>query len=338
MKISRYIAISSFLLISISVQSQFFAEFKSGYNFSLSKFNDGVVIVNPLQTDSYYESLMKHPLSNFDENKDISSVKPTLGSGISNEITLGYSTDVFAIKLSAGANIKELNFENKSNTIAETELNTYTDPNSTEIPGLWRYWFDEYLTTEYSYSMDFNYSIYYVNPELSVFYNFNKFNIGFSTGISYNLVRFEVLAHSLVAGNNDTWSSSTTYTSAFNLSPEKQTLDELSNNNNIRPSREVVVSYTLGLDFQYKINDNFSAICNIKYRPLIYSPLILTYTDKQRISNYNGDLYTEDFNNQTWSLDYNTLHGDGNWREIRDYNFSTIGVSFGVRYTFNKND
>ncbi|MDY0143455.1 MAG: hypothetical protein RBR97_16335 [Bacteroidales bacterium] len=331
MKIARHIIITCFLFVSVSVQSQFFTEIKTGYNFSLSKFGSGIDIINPIPTD-----LRRHPLSYLDENKDISTIKPTLGSGINNEITFGYKTTFFAIKLSAGANINKINFRNKNNTISETEINTYTDQSDSGIPSYWQSGFDNYLTTEYSYSMDFDYSIYYINPELSIFHDFNKFSVGVSAGISYNFVRFQVHAQTLAAGYNDSWNRQTTYTSTCDLSPEKQTLDEASINISIRPTRETIVSYTLSLDFQYKLNDNFSAICNIKYKPLIYTPTVIIYEDQQSTYNDNGDIQTVDYNDQITTLNYDYLFPIHNWYEIRSYDFSTIGISLGIKYIFGK--
>lgn len=338
MKISRYIIISSFLFISVSVQSQFFTEIKTGYNFSLSKFGSGIDLINPIPTesDSGFGSLRQHPLLNFDENKDVLTIRPTLGSGINNEITFGYKTPFFALKISAGANINKINFRNKYNTISETEINTYTDQSDSGIPSYWQLGFDNYLTTEYSYSMDFDYSIYYINPELSIFHDFNKFSVGVSTGISYNFVRFQVHAQNLAAGYNDSWSRQTTHTSTCDLSPEKQTLDQASINISISPTRETIVSYTLSLDFQYKLNDNFSAICNIKYKPLIYTPTVITYKDQQNVYNNNGDILTVDYDDLISTVNYANITLYDNWFEIRSYDFSTIGISLGIRYNFGK--
>ncbi|MDD4218244.1 MAG: hypothetical protein PHZ24_13035, partial [Bacteroidales bacterium] len=220
--------------------------------------------------------------------------------------------------------------------ISETEINTYTDQSDSGIPSYWQSGFDNYLTTEYSYSMDFDYSIYYINPELSIFHDFNKFSVGVSAGISYNFVRFQVHAQTLAAGYNDSWNRQTTYTSTCDLSPEKQTLDEASINISIRPTRETIVSYTLSLDFQYKLNDNFSAICNIKYKPLIYTPTVIIYEDQQSTYNDNGDIQTVDYNDQITTLNYDYLFPIHNWYEIRSYDFSTIGISLGIKYIFGK--
>lgn len=337
MKASKLLLAAFFILCSTSIFSQFFVEYKTGYDFSLNKYGEGIPFVSPMPNNYTSSSLLKHPLLNYNEDILVSSIHPSLGSGIINEISFGYKTTFFSIKLTGGANSSKLNFKNKFNTIAEEEITDFSETEPGDLPFSWSHGSNESLFTEFSYSMDFNYSIYYLNPEISVFYDFSKISVGMSSGITFNQVRLNVISQSFAARYSDTYVLQNTYYSILDFSPTQELVDELNVTNNQVNPRETITSYNFSLDFNYHLTGNFDLLINIKYKNLIYSPYVATYTDREMIRNKNGEesVINEEDSNKFLSYYPN----DGEWWFMhRDYNFSTIGINLGVRYTFNQKD
>ncbi|MDY0143757.1 MAG: hypothetical protein RBR97_17870 [Bacteroidales bacterium] len=336
MNLKRLIILLIILGITSVSKAQFFTEYNIGYSFSLNNFGDGTQINNPLPEKSTETILNKHPLLYYKNDKDILTINPAIGSGINNEITFGYKRCFFAIKLALGMNVNALNFKNNKNNFTYSDIKTHTDANSPEIPWYWRAGFNEYLTTEYQYSLDFIYNLYYINPAISFFYDYKKFTFGASTGISFNFIDFLVNGKVSATAYNDTYNNSLTYSSTLLLSPEQKMVDEL-----FYTAKEVdnfVISYTLSLDCAYKINDNLELVGNIKFRPVFYTPLVAINTDRLREGNNNGVLSEYEYDETPVGFSYNTFIDTETkyWFEARNYNFSTIGISLGIKYIFGK--
>ncbi len=334
MKLIKLLFITSILIISHYAKAQFFAGFNTGYDFSLAKAGDGVLMNDPLPIDKYNSSMYMHPMRYYSEDKELISIKPYLGSGIVNEISIGYKACILGVKLSVGTNNNAVNFKNKNNVIGRQESKTFYDINSPDMSFIWDDGFDGFMTVENSYSLDFRYSIFYVNPEILASYDFGKITIGATSGIRFNFIDMAVYGKTIMNGYNDSYSKTITYESTFLFNPDKETLETLFMG--AKPEK-ATISYTLGLNVGYKLDEHIELNCNVRYRPLFYAPINLFVCENKTTINENGQVTEYEDEDMPSPLSNNTfLHNDGFWFEIREYNFSTIGVSVGIKYMFDK--
>ncbi|MBN2777874.1 MAG: hypothetical protein JXR36_09535 [Bacteroidales bacterium] len=335
---TRFIIITISLLISSFANAQFFAKLNTGYNLSLSKYGAGLNIssIIPNEPNEYLSSY--HPLLYYSENKELVTIKPALGSGINNEVSFGYRNCFLAVELIMGMNLNALNFNNQTNQYLDEFSKTYTDITSADIPFYWRSGFDKYLNTEFYSSVEFAYNIIYFNPTISLYYKSNNFSFGASTGISFNFIDLSVIAESKALGYNDTYNRSFMYQSTMLYNPNKQQIEDLFVNP--KDKENMIISYTIGIDFTYRLKDELELFGVIKYRPLYYSPAFAVITDIERITENNGSQNISQEEDLPFSFAYNTFTPYENtiWYEIRNYDFSTIGISMGIRYNFGKSE
>ncbi|MDD4236758.1 MAG: hypothetical protein PHF99_12155 [Bacteroidales bacterium] len=321
------------LTFSQLTQAQFFAAFNTGYDFSLTDYSDGVLINDPLPIDESLSSMYTHPMLYYNSSKEMISIKPHLGSGITNEIIVGYKTGFLGVKLTAGTNCNALNFKNKNNIIGRFESKTFYDINSPDLPYLmWFEGFDQYITVENSYSLDFRYNISYINPEIFASYNFGSITIGASSGISFNFIDMAIYGKTIMNGYNDSYRKTITNESTFLFNPDKEILEN--NFNNAVPEK-AIISYSVSINLGYKINEHLELSCNVSYRPLVYTPINLVITENSTTVDENSQISVNNDEDIFAQLMYNSFNTyDDFWFEIREYDFTSIRMNIGIKYFF----
>ncbi|MDD3740417.1 MAG: hypothetical protein PHH30_04180 [Bacteroidales bacterium] len=337
MKQIKLLLLVCILTISQLTQAQFFAGFNTGYDFSLADYSNGVLMIDPLPIDESTSSMYIHPMLYYNSSKEMISIKPHLGSGITNEIIVGYKTGFLGVQLSAGTNCNALNFKNKNNIIGRFESKTFYDINSPDLPYLmWFQVFDQYITLENSYSLDFRYNIFYINPEIFASYSFGRITIGVASGISFNSIDMAIYGKTIMNGYNDTYRQTITNESTFLFNPDKEILEN--NFNNAVPEK-AIISYTLSLNLGYKINEHLELNCNVSYRPLVYTPINLFITENRTTVDENSQISADNDEDIPAQLIYNSFYTcDDFWFEIREYDFTSIGVNIGIKYFLNQNN
>lgn len=296
----------SFVLLSFLGKAQFFVEYNTGYNLSLNRFEK-------FQTNSPFNQ------GNL-VNMDPIPIFLTHGEGIFNELSIGYkSQGLLYLKISTGCNINSMNFRNLN---TQNSFNYYNEPysytaTSIEDPMIGLYYeqfFDEYMTIEKEIITSIQYNIYYINPEIGVSKSWNKSEISLSYGFSFNYINASFTNDNIQRWNSKSASGYSSYFRTMTATKQKP-----------------IVSSTVGILYSYSMASNITLNFNIKYRPLKYTPIMYTVTDYKLETCENDVIIFED-------TEFDTLeeyYFSESTQNIT-YNFSTLSVSIGLRYFFNK--
>jgi len=98
---------------------------------------------------------------------------------------------------------------------------------------------------------------------------------------------------------------------------------------------KAIISYTLNLNLGYKINEHLELNCNVSYRPLVYTPINLFITENRTTVDENSQISADNDEDISAQLMYNSFYTcDDFWFEIREYDFTSIGVNIGIKFIF----
>ena len=300
----------SFFFFPSFVFSQFFVDYNIGYGLSLNGFKEPYDIVSFEDYKITREPFLQYIQS---PSGECFIYLPT-GKGITNYLFGGYNINkYFNVKLGFGANLNKLNFNSLNlknsyvifeNTLERGTINT-----------------DEYFYLFQLGQRQVAYNIYNINPVIGLHYPFKKIKVGANAGLLLSFINLkmhkEIYRYGLKGTQDGYYEYS--YESLYTIINKKP-----------------IVSFNLGLDFEYVISENLSCIVNFGYKKIKYTPKAGLY-QKYNISGYDyGTILDKpDYSQNAVFVDYESL-AESQYDQIYDYNFSTIDFNIGLRYTFGK--
>jgi hypothetical protein len=300
----------SLLFFPSFVFSQFFVEYNTSYDISLNGFKEPYEISS---LDDY--QITREPfLQHIQEPDEMYFIYLPTGEGIVNNLFGGYNINkYFNVKLGFGANLNKLNF-NSLNI-----KNAYTLYENTDERGTINS--EDYYYLYQKGQKQLTYNIYSINPVFGLHYPLKNIKLGANVGLLFSFINFKM--HKDVYRYGLQGSLDGYYEYSY------ETLHTI-------VAKQPVVSFNLGLDFEYIISNNFSCILNFSYKKLKYTPVEGLY----EVYNIYGIDYGEildqpDHSENIVFVDYESL-SESRYDQIYDYDFSTIGINIGIRYTFIK--
>lgn len=292
------------------VFSQFFVEYNTGYDISLNGFKEPYKISS---LDDY--QITREPfLQHIQEPDEMYFIYLPTGEGIVNNLFGGYNINkYFNVKLGFGANLNKLNF-NSLNL-----KNSYIKYENTDERGTINT--EDYFYLYQKGQKQLTYNIYNINPVIGLHYPLKNIKLGANVGLLFSFINFKM--HKDVYRYGLKGSLDGYYEYSY------ETLHTI-------VAKQPVVSFNLGLDFEYIISNNFSCILNFSYKKLKYTPVEGLY----EVYNIYGIDYGEILDQPNYSenivfVDYESL-SESRYDQIYDYDFSSFGFNIGIRYNFIK--
>lgn len=292
--------------------NQFFIEYSTGVDVSLNGLKE-----DRLFPDTFDEGDKMEPftITTYDENsfnRDYFYF-PQTGSGVINKLKFGYKfNNLISVYINSEINNKHLNLNvitSKNNFYVENREDSEGSEGNTG-----------YEYSSYKVYRDIKYNIFYLNPGVSITYPIKNFQLGLTTGFLISFIALDIDFTEHYYSDKGYWDE-----------PYEQKISHLLALNNTRP----ILSYSIGLCGAYRINDQFSITLNANFKSLKFTPLEGNYSRHDSFTNYHGSITTYDDNSQVIVFEEDAEYVTS-ISQLKTYNFSTIGVNLGVRYTFGK--
>ncbi len=318
---NRFLLILTVFMLPISSFSQFYLQGTTGYNFSTNRFIKDSGFIYPCKLTAFDNNSNYAIASGNLSEVEMIQINLPLGSGINNEISLGYMSEIIDIRLSFGANLNSLNFSylNRKNTFAKSV--------HFDVP------MNDNRTRHYYYENVAYYNLFYIAPEAGFSYKLNNLALGISIGLVYYYFDYRIEYKDVrCVFYNDVQTAEFVSYSTHNFTPSSSDLDEKQINwinqtreSGVNTNLNNLISFNIGIGANYKIAKNLEAVFNIKYNPLIISPIISLVHNRHSTATVDGEVSTGSIN------DYFSLTG---YDQVNRFDFSTIRTSIGVRYVF----